>query len=159
MNWGAFFLDHLLSEIALVLLVLSSGFFSGSETAFFSLTRGQLFHLSQSDHTLHRLVSSLVRQPQKLLNSILLGNLVVNIAYSAVSALIIIDLQASGAPGWSLVAAPFVPLMALILLGEVTPKMLAYAVCQRWAEAAAAPLALMQRAFAPILWLLDVFAI
>jgi putative hemolysin len=50
-------------------------------------------------------------------------------------------------------------LLALILLGEVAPKMLAYTVAPRWAMLAAGPLAVLGRVLSPILWALETLII
>ena len=135
-------------------LLIASAFFSGSETALFSLSRGRLHRLRQAGAS-GRMAAALMRDPHRVLNTLLLGNMLVNVAYTGIAAVMILDLQAGGAGPWLVAAASAVPLVALILLGEATPKMLAIVVAERWARLAAAPLAVGQRVLAPPLWCLE----
>ena len=50
----------------------------------------------------------------------LLGNMIANIAYASVSAVLILDLKRSGADGWLVAGATIAPLLALIFL-ELPP--------------------------------------
>ncbi len=63
-----------------VLCLILSAVFSGSETAFFSLTRWQLSHMEEDRVRNARIVESLLEKSDDLLNGILIGNLVVSIA-------------------------------------------------------------------------------
>lgn len=139
---------------ALAGLLLASAFFSGSETALFNLTRGEIHELTRGGWAGH-LVSRLVARPRRLLNTLLLGNMLVNVAYSATAAVLVLQFQAEHMPGWAVGAMSVVPLLVLILLGEVTPKMLAYAGARQWALVAANPIALLQRVLSPLIWALD----
>ena len=65
------------------LLVLSA-LFSGSETAFFSLPRARIRRMRSRGSALSALVVRLVSSPRRLLVSVLLGNLAVNIGYFSV---------------------------------------------------------------------------
>ena len=154
-TWGQFFWSHAAQEVALAALVLCSGFFSGSETALFSLTRGQLYRLRGSPNRIQHLVASLMLRPQRLLNTILMGNMLVNVAYASIAALVIMDLERAGAPAWSVAVASLVPLGVLILAGEVAPKMVAFVLGLRWAEAVAVPMSLLGKAMLAPLWVLD----
>jgi putative hemolysin len=135
-------------------LLCSSGFLSGSETALFSLSRAQLYRFRHGKGA-GRLAAALMDKPRRLLNTLLLGNTLVNTAYAAVSAVAIIELGRAGAPGWFIAAAPIVSLLVLILVGEVTPKMLAFAAGVRLAPISATVLVALERLFGPILWLLE----
>jgi CBS domain containing-hemolysin-like protein len=101
------------------------------------------------------MAASLMRRPRRLLQTLLLGNMLVNVAYEAVAAVMIIALGRRGLPAWAAVALAAVPVFVLILVGEVTPKMLAYRFAERWAVLAAVPLTLVCRAVRPVVWLLE----
>jgi putative hemolysin len=153
MDWLDFFWGHAWQLLVLPFLLIGSGFFSGTETAMFNLTRGQLYRMRQNQGRLGHLVVTLMRRPQRLLNTLLLGNMIVNVAYTALTAVIILDLHREGVAAWVVGVAPFVPLTVLILLGEVTPKMLAYRLSARWSVLASAPIAVVDKALAPVVWL------
>ena len=142
------FLAARVGEMALLAVLLTmSAFFSGSETALFSLSPGRLYRLRRGG-TGGRVVASLMARPQQVLHSILLGNLLVNVAYSGITAVLILDLQgAVGASGWVLGACSLGAVLVLILAGEVLPKMLAMLIAERWAVTAAWPLMGLRKAF------------
>ena len=156
--WGAFFISHLWHMAGMAVLLAGSAFFSGSETALFSLTGGQLHRMTASGGT-GRIVAALTRQPRELLNALLLGNLVINVAYTAIAAKIIFDLDRSEMPAWSAPLASLVALVVLILVGEVAPKIIALAVTRRWTLLCGGILAGYKRAAGPVLWLIQNAAI
>ena len=105
-----------------VFLFLGSAFFSGSETALFSLSRLDLQKLRRERHPRSDTLHALLDQPRRLIISILCGNELVNIAATANLAGILVNLYGPERAGWINVLVMF-PL--LLLLGEVTPKTIA----------------------------------
>ena len=105
-----------------VFLFLGSAFFSGSETALFSLSRLDLQKLRRERHPRSDTLHALLDQPRRLIISILCGNELVNIAATANLAGILVELYGPERAGWINVLVMF-PL--LLLLGEVTPKTIA----------------------------------
>ena len=67
----------------LVVLILLSAFFSGSETALMSLNRYQLRHKAREGNRGAKLAENLLKRPDRLIGLILLGNNLVN--FSAAS--------------------------------------------------------------------------
>ncbi|MDJ0611672.1 MAG: hemolysin family protein [Kiloniellales bacterium] len=104
------------------LLFFFSAFFSGSETALFSLSRLDLQKLRRDRHPRSDVLHALLDQPRRLIISILCGNELVNIAATANLAGILVNLYGPERAGWINVLVMF-PL--LLLLGEVTPKTIA----------------------------------
>ena len=105
-----------------VFLLCCSAFFSGSETALFSLSRLDLQKLRRDRHPRSETLHALLDQPRRLIISILCGNELVNIAATANLAGILVVLYGEQRAGWINVLIMF-PL--LLLLGEVTPKTIA----------------------------------
>ncbi len=155
MSWGEYLLGHWWVFAVLVSLLGVSGFFSGTETAFFNLTRGQLHRLRNSQTRTGRLVGSMMRRPRRILQTLLLGNVIVNVAYSAVAAIMVIALRGRGLGVLGTVVAAALPVLVLILVGEVTPKMLAYRFGERWARVGVVPIEAISRAFWPVVWVLE----
>ena len=62
----------------LAVLLILSGFFSGSETAMMALNRYRLKHLSKQGHRGARLAQKLLERPDTLIGVILIGNNFVN---------------------------------------------------------------------------------
>ena len=149
--WGDFLANRVGELVLLAVLLGISAFFSGSETALFSLSPGQLFRLRRRPSGGGRIVASLMANPQQILHAILLGNLLVNVAYSGISAVILLDLQREmHLSAWWVAAGSLVPVLLLILTGEVLPKMLAMLVAERWAVTAAAALVVLKKALFPV---------
>ncbi|MBI4575429.1 MAG: HlyC/CorC family transporter [Planctomycetes bacterium] len=129
----------------LALLLALSAFFSGAETALFSLSRYQVRRLSETGSRLDRLVVDLLKRPRDLLITLLLGNMAVNLLFFSVS---VVQAEEAGPRGQALAGA--VSLAAVIILGEITPKALAVNAPMRVAVLAAVPLGLLQGLTRPI---------
>jgi putative hemolysin len=130
--------QHLGHVLAMVVLLAGSAFFSGSETAFFNLTRRQITQLSKSKLKLQHLVARLLKKPGLLLTCLLLGNIIVNVLYFAVSSTLVFEMKTAWGVGAAaaLVLATF---LALVLFGEILPKSLAYMNSRVFAAGAALP--------------------
>nr|VFK57594.1 MAG: Hemolysin, contains CBS domains [Candidatus Kentron sp. TUN]VFK61520.1 MAG: Hemolysin, contains CBS domains [Candidatus Kentron sp. TUN] len=105
-----------------ILLLACSAFFSGSETALFSLSRLDLQKIRRERHHHSEALHALLDQPRRLIISILSGNELLNIAAAANMAAILVALYGSENASWINLLI-MVPL--LLLLGEVTPKTIA----------------------------------
>jgi len=140
----------------LAALLVGSACCSGAETALFKLSAGQLYRLKTSSNRFSRLAASLMAAPSRVLNALLLGNLIVNTAFEAIAAVTIIDLDRRGAlSNWLAGAASLAPLLAVIVFGEVLPKALAFNAGPGAARLAALPVSLLAKALRPPIWLLD----
>lgn len=106
---------------ALVLLILLSAVFSGSETALMAINRYRLRHLARIGHGGARRVETLLRQPDRLIGLVLLGNNFINVLASSIATLIALRLWGEG--GIAIGAALLT--VVLLIFGEVTPKTLA----------------------------------
>jgi putative hemolysin len=139
--------------LALIVLLCLSAFFSGSEAALFSLTRSQVRSLANTSPA-GREIKRLLEHPRKLLVSILLGNLVVNIfATSAATAIFISSFGDRGA-GYA-----FLLMSGLIILfGEIFPKAVALHGSQRIAAAVIFPLRAFHAAVLPVRVPLSMFS-
>ena len=111
----------ILELLGLGALLATSAFFSGMETALFSLSKLQVRRLRQEHPVQGQIISQLLDQPHRLLSTILLGNTVVNVSAAVVG----YSLLKAVAPGRAEALA--VPTMTglILLFGEVTPKTLA----------------------------------
>ena len=105
----------------LVVLILMSGFFSGSETALMSLNRYRLRHLANGGHKGAIRTAKLLQRPDRLISLILLGNNFVNILASAIAT--VIALRLFGEPGIALATGLLT--IVILVFAEVTPKTLA----------------------------------
>jgi len=135
----------------LVLLLLLSAFFSGSETALMRLNRYRLRHRARDGHRGAQLAERLLQRPDRLIGLILLGNNLVN--FTAVALVTLIALRIGGEP---LVAIATLLLTVIVLIfSEAAPKTLAALHPERVAYPAAYvyyPLLIITY---PIVWLVS----
>ena len=104
-----------------IVLLFLSAFFSGSETALFSLRRDRVMELRRGSASLSRLLDILDENPSGLLVAILFGNLTVNILFFSMSTVWAHRTVAMwGAGGQVLVG--FGVLISILLVGEMIPK-------------------------------------
>jgi putative hemolysin len=134
--------------ILMLMLLAGSAFFSGSETAFTSLSPRQVRLLEKSEHKLQKLVASLLGKRQRLLNCFLLGNMTVNVLFFALSSVLVIRLKDYG--GLAAAFAALVSFTGLLLFGEILPKSLVYANSKSFCVAAALPAYLCLQIFGPV---------
>jgi CBS domain containing-hemolysin-like protein len=104
------------------LLLFGSAFFSGSETALFSLSRLDFQQLRRERNPRSETLHALLDQPRRLIISILCGNELVNIAAAANMTGILMVLYGPEKAGG---LAVILMVALLLLFGEVTPKTIA----------------------------------
>jgi len=139
---------------ALLVLIILSAFFSGSETGLMSINRYRLRHRANSGHPGAQRVARLLKRPDRLIGVILLGNNFVNILASSLAT--IIALRLLGETGIA-VAAGLLTLVILIF-AEVAPKTLAALHPERIAYPASLILAPLLKLLYPLVWLVNVVA-
>jgi Mg2+/Co2+ transporter CorB len=140
----------LAAEIGLlVVLLLLSAFFSGSETALMSLNRYQLRHKAREGHRGAELAERLLQRPDRVIGLILLGNNLVN--FSAASLVAIIALQIGGEPAVAL--GTLILTLVVLIFSEAAPKTLAALHPQRLAFPAALIYYPLLKITYPIVWL------
>lgn len=106
--------------ILLVFLLLLSAFFAGSETALMALNRYRLRHLAKSGHRGAKLAEKLLERPDRLIGMILLGNIAVHSASTAIATIITLELYGSA---W-IAATTGVLTVFILIFGEIAPKTL-----------------------------------
>ncbi|MDD5066560.1 MAG: hemolysin family protein [bacterium] len=120
------FHDIITQLIYIFVLLGFSFFFSGSEAAFFSINYIIQEKLKKENDIQSSLVYKLLQSPNKLLITILIGNMIVNIlATSLLSALAISLAQQAGLPDTLAALLGMVLMTGLLLFfGEITPKLI-----------------------------------
>lgn len=106
--------------LGLIFLIVSSAFFSGSETALMAVDRWRIRHLSRKRRRA-RLVEKTLREPEKFIGTILLGNNLVNVAASALATWMAISLWGEGGVIW----ATLIMTLIILVFAEITPKTIA----------------------------------
>jgi len=135
----------------MVLLLFCSALISGSEVAFFSLTPQQINEIESEDHIKNRKLLKLLRKPEQLLATILIGNNFVNVAIVILSSYItnsIVDFSNAKTLGFfvQIVIITFL----LLLFGEIIPKVYATQTSVRFSKLMAFPLFYMGKFFKPL---------
>ena len=111
-----------ISVILIVVFLVISAFFSSSEAAFLSLRKARIAHLASTGVPGAALVESMTRQPARLLSTILLGNNLVNVAFTALVTVLIVALLGERR---GVVVATGVGTVVLLIVGETIPKTVA----------------------------------
>jgi Mg2+/Co2+ transporter CorB len=142
----------LLIVLIVVLLVLSA-FFSGSETALMSLNRYRLRHQARSGHRGARLAEWLLQRPDRLIGLILLGNNAVNLAAATLVTILALRLGGEGA----IVVATTILTFVVLIFCDVVPKTIAALNPNRIALPAALVYYPLLKIAYPIVWLLNLF--
>lgn len=140
---------------ALVILLVLSAFFSGSETSMMAVNRYRLKTLAQAGHRGARLAESLLARTDRLLAVILLGNNLVNAA--AASLVTVIAFRLFGENEWALTAATLSVTFLILVFSEVTPKVIGASWPERLTPVISYPLTVLQRLMTPAIWFINLF--
>ena len=145
-------LDMMLRIVLQVFLLMASAFFSGSETALFSLSRYDLQHLKSRRDPKFPQLQNLLERPRQLIISILCGNEIINVAAVANMTGILVALYGPEVGG---VLNVFLMVPLLLLFGEVTPKTIAVSDPVKIStKIISAPLTVWVKLIAPFRWLI-----
>jgi putative hemolysin len=144
--------------VVMMVLLACSAFFSGSETAFFNLSRRQVSLLRKSKHRLQNLASSLTHKPKQLLGCLLFGNMTVNVLFYAIASVLTVKIGQEVGAGTAAITAGF-SFAALVLFGEIVPKSVAYGNSKAVSIITALPLFLCLKVFSPLQFMFRVFVI
>lgn len=132
--------------IILTLLLLCSAFFSGSETAFFSLSRLEQNSLKKrSSYLLKKILARITSAPDALLITILTGNMLVNVFASTLAEIMGNRFFRHESELLSIVSMTLI----ILLFGEMTPKNLAVRHSLAFARFSALPIYCFHILFAP----------
>ncbi len=102
------------------ILILLSMLFSASESAFFSVNKLRVRFLRNQKNKGALRAGKLLDNKEKLLNTVLVGNNIVNIALSAILTSIALDFFGPAGVGYATLATT----VLLLIFGEITPKTL-----------------------------------
>ncbi len=129
-----------LSLILIGVFLVFSAFFSSSEAAFLSLQRTRIAYLVSTGIPGAKRVADMIGQPERLLSTILLGNNLMNVAFTSVVTVSAIEFVGEGNRGQGVAIATVVSTVALLLVGEIVPKTIAVRNSERVAFLYAQPL-------------------
>ena len=150
-----------ISIVVIVLCLLLSAFFSGSETAITASSRATMLRLEKQGHRRAGIVNRLIAARERLLGAVLFGNNAVHIAASALPT----GLMLAWVGEIGVLYATVIMTAIVVVFSEVLPKTAAINAPDRLALAAARPMSWVVRLLGPVLlatealvrWLLRLF--
>ena len=110
--------ENIRNIIALAVLILMSGYFSATETAFLSCNKTRLRTMAEKGNKRAALVNRLNENYDRLLSTILIGNNIVNLAAASIGTVLFVRLY--GDIGATVSIAVITVLV--LIFGEITPK-------------------------------------
>lgn len=140
--------------VAMLFLVVLSGFFSASETAYSSLNLIRLKSRAENGDEEAQRVLHLASRYDALLSTILIGNNIVNITLSSLATVYFVSLVGQG---YGPTLATVIITVVVLIFGEVTPKSLAKEMPERFATFSAPVLGVLITIFAPVNFLFSVW--
>ncbi|MFC0180520.1 CNNM domain-containing protein [Thorsellia kenyensis] len=148
------FLSTPATFIIILLLLLLSAFFSSSETSILSINRYRLKHLVTQKHKGAIRVEKLLQRPDELISMLLIGNNIVNILASVLSA----DLGHRLSGDLGVAIATGVLTFIVLLFSEIIPKTFAAAYPEKIAFPASFILSPLRTTLLPLIICLNVMS-
>jgi len=138
--------------ITLIILLIFSAIFSGSEVALFSLDSKKLDGIKSSSKLIGKYISSLLEYPRRLLVTILIGNTIFNVAASIISVTLALDIAKKYNLETDMVLLIQIVLLTIsvIIFAEISPKVWANKHPVNFSKMIAFPLYWTHKLFAPI---------
>src|SRR5262249_28987424 len=146
-------LDDWLALAGIVICLLLSAFFSGSETALTTSSRASMLQLEKQGNRRAAIVNRLLAARERLLGALLFGNNAVNIAASSMATGLL--LYWFGDVG--VIYATVVMTFLIVVFSEVLPKTAAINAPDRIALEVARPMDWVVRIFGPVLMAIEAF--
>lgn len=131
-----------------VLCLIASGFISGSEISFFSLTDSQLEELDESPRGPS--IRALLAKPQRLLATILIANNLVNVTIVVLTNFALGPVFEGMGAVLSFVLQTVILTFLILLFGEILPKLYANNFPMQWARMAVPALTAVSRLLTPL---------
>ena len=135
--------------VALVVILVCSGFFSSSETSMMALNRHRLSHLVRKGNKSAKLTAKLLAQTDKLLGSILFGNTLLNVAAATLTEIIVLRLFGHD-NSVALIAGSLVITFIILVFAEIMPKVIAASFPERVALPSSYVLSFLIKLFHPV---------
>ncbi|MFK7876935.1 MAG: HlyC/CorC family transporter [Paracoccaceae bacterium] len=139
----------------ILLLLVCSGFFSGSETALTAASRGKLRSQADKGDKGAKRALDITEDSERLIGSVLLGNNLVNILATSLATSMMT--RALGANGLALAVATATMTALILVFAEVLPKTYAITNSERAAALASGPISVVVRLLAPIVGAVRLF--
>lgn len=139
----------------LAILLLLSSFFSASETALMSLSKLRVRNMVEEKIKKAELINKFIKEPSKLLGSILLGNNLVNIGASALATSLALDIFGNFGIGIATAISTVTMTILVLIIGEITPKSIAAQYPEKVSLRIIQPLSFIVKVLNPIVMVLN----
>lgn len=145
-----------MAYVLIFFLLLGSAFFSGTEIAYTSLSKLKMKRDAEHPTTVQKLVGFIYNHYDYALSTVLVGNNLVNIGATSVATVLAVNLavRMDGRITDETASAIVTVVMTVLILiiGEITPKMVARRCSETIAGIAAWPLLVLMILFFPVVW-------
>ena len=149
--YTGFTLNAIIGILILFLLLVASALISSSETAFFSLKPADLEDLESRNDNKSQLVLKLCEKPKTLLATILIGNNFVNVTITLLATYIVSEMfDMVNHPTAAFVMEVIIITSLVLIIGEITPKIIAAKRPAKIARFMARPLQVLITLFRPL---------
>ena len=146
-----------MAYLLICFLLMGSAFFSGTEIAYTSLSKLKMKRDSENPSTAQKLVGFIYNHYDYALSTVLVGNNLVNIGATSVATVLAVNLavrmdgRITDETASTIVT--LVMTVLILLIGEITPKMIARRCSEAIAKFAAWPLLILMILFFPVVWI------
>jgi len=140
--------------LLILLLIIASAFFSASETAFFALRRVDLMRWKKEGNRMADVIGKMLETPSRLIATMFIGNELVNVSLSSVIAALLIPMI----PAYGEIVALAAGTLAILILGDITPKCIVWPRAKSFSAFSARPLLFFSRIVAPVRFLMEIMA-
>ncbi|MBL4726922.1 MAG: HlyC/CorC family transporter [Rhizobiaceae bacterium] len=139
--------------IAILVLIVLSAFFSGSETALTAVSRSRMHQLAKKGDKRASLVINLIEKRDRLIGALLIGNNLVNILASALATSFFINFYGES----GVVIATVVMTVVVVVFAEVMPKSWAITNADKFATSVSPIVRIIVLVFSPLTYVMAGF--
>ncbi|MGL4858422.1 MAG: CNNM domain-containing protein [Enterobacteriaceae bacterium] len=137
--------------VVLIVLILISAYFSASETGVMTLNRYRLRHLAKQGNRAARRIEKMLKNPDRFISLVLIGNNLVNILASALATILGLRLYGDAGVAISTGVLTFM----ILIFAEILPKTVAAMHPEKVALPSSFLLVPLQKLMMPVVWLLN----
>jgi len=146
-----FTVNAVIGLVVLCLLLLASALISSSETSFFSLKPADIDNLESRTDSKSKMVLKLREEPKRLLATILIANNFVNVTITLLATYIVSEMfDMTNHPLAAFIMEVIVITSLVLIIGEITPKVLAAKRPVKFSRFMARPLQVLMALFRPL---------
>ena len=139
--------------LAMAGLLVLSGYFSASETAFSTMNRTKIKTLAQEKNKSAKIAVRLTENYGKLISTILVGNNIVNISLSSIGTIFFLNMISN--ESLATFTSTAVVTVAVLIFGEISPKTLAKESPEKFALFSAPIMNIIYTVFTPVNFLFN----